>query len=382
MSESIRKAIFSRARRLVVKVGTGVLTLPEGGLDHERIRKLAEQIVEVRAMGYRIVLVSSGAIGAGMAELRMSRRPALLPDLQAAAAVGQSKLMGLYDECFKKFGCSAAQILLTRDDFENRPRYLNARNTIHALWRLGAVPIVNENDTISVEEITFSDNDILSALVTNLLQADALIILSVVDGVLRNAASPADKAEVLDVVAHVDAQVKSLASGAVSARGKGGMDSKLEAASIATHAGEAAVVANGRTDNVLARIVRGEKVGTLFLPIKMKMAGRKRWIGFSSRPKGSLHVDAGAAAALATKGRSLLASGICSVEGVFEGGDVVSVRDAQGREIARGLVNYSSEDVERIKGLKTTAIVKALGHKPYDEVIHRDNLALLEHETR
>jgi glutamate 5-kinase len=271
---------------------------------------------------------------------------------------------------------------LTREDFEDRTRYLNARNTIWALLRLGAVPVINENDTISVEEITFSDNDLLSAFVTNLLRADALILLSVVDGVFRVTGEGATgKPEVVDVVAHVNDDTKALSTGEVSSRGKGGMDSKLEAARIATHAGEAAVVANGKVDDILLRIMRGEKVGTLFLPVQEKMASRKRWIGLTTQPRGFIHVDAGAAEALLKKGRSLLASGIRMVEGQFEKGDVVGVVDAGGNEIARGLANYSSDEVARIKGLKTSAIAKVLGEKPYDEVIHRDNLVLLEHET-
>jgi glutamate 5-kinase len=379
MSQNIRKQIFSRAKKLVVKVGTGVLTAERGGLDRERMRKLADQIAQLRTLGYSTILVSSGAIGAGMAELRMTERPTSLPQLQAAAAVGQSKLMAVYDECLKKHGLSAAQILLTRVDFEDRTRYLNARNTIWALLRLGAVPIINENDTISVEEITFSDNDILSAFVTNLLRADALIILSVVDGVFRTTA-PGGQQEVIDLIEHVDDEVKGLSNGNVSSRGKGGMDSKLEAAGIATHAGEVALVANGKTDDILLKIVRGEKVGTLFLPVKAKMASRKRWIGFTSKPKGVIHVDAGAAEALMKKGRSLLASGIRAVTGDFQKGDVVSIFDAQDLEIARGLVNYSSQEIDRIKGLKTSAMAKVLGAKTYDEVVHRDNLALLQHE--
>ena len=383
MSQNIRKELFGRAKKLVIKVGTGVLTAERGGLDLERIRRLAEQIVQLRAMGYSVVLVTSGAIGAGMAELGMSQRPTSLPELQAAAGVGQAKLMRMYDECFKRRGCCAAQILLTRDDFEDRTRYLNARNTIRALWSLGAVPIINENDTISVEEITFSDNDILSGFVTNLLRAEVLIILSVVDGLFGpKTADGTGRPEVIDLIRHVDDRVKGLSTGSVSARGKGGMDSKLEAASMATHAGEAAFVANGKTDDILLKIVRGEKVGTLFLPVQAKMASRKRWIGFTSKPKGILHVDAGAAEALVGKGRSLLASGIRAVAGLFEKGDVVSVLDAQEEEIARGLVNYSSDEIERIKGLKTSMIAKALGDKPYDEVIHRDNLAVLGHEPK
>ena len=381
MSENLRREIFSRARKLVVKIGTGVLTAERGGLDRDRVRRLADQIAKLRSLGYSTVLVSSGAIGAGMAELHMTERPTLLPELQAAAAVGQSKLMGVYDECFKRHGLSVAQILLTRDDFEDRARYLNARNTIWELLRLGAVPIINENDTISVDEITFSDNDILSAFVTNLLRADALIMLSVVDGVFR-ASSPGGRQEVIDVIEHVDSEIKSLSDGNVSSRGKGGMDSKLEAASMTTHAGEVAVVANGKTDDILLKIVRGEKVGTLFLPVTAKMASRKRWIGLASKPKGSIHVDAGAAEALMKKGRSLLASGIRAVAGEFQKGDVVSVRDGQEVEIARGLVNYSSKEVDRIKGLKTSTLAKVLGAKPYDEVIHRDNMAVQMKKTR
>ena len=329
-------------------------------------------------MGYDVVVVSSGAIGSGMGELGIEKRPSTLPELQAVAAIGQSKLIGAYDECFKLHGYHAAQILLTREDFEDRQRYLNTCNTIHTLFQMNAIPVVNENDTISVDEIKFGDNDALSALVTNLLNADLLIILSSVDGLYDRCPTAKSKATVIPIVENVSHDIKQLAFDSKTARGIGGMQTKLEAASVVTNAGEAVIIANGRMDNVLKKIVQCENVGTLFLPKEEKLTSRKRWIGYTIKPKGKIYVDDGAMHALAEKGKSLLASGIVSVEGAFSKGDIVSVCKKEDRTIfARGLTNYSSEEIEKIKGCSTSHIAKVLGYKLYDEVIHRDNMVIL-----
>ncbi|MGQ3685089.1 MAG: glutamate 5-kinase [Candidatus Loosdrechtia sp.] len=373
-----RYQILSKAKKVVVKIGTGVLTNEEGFLDRAQIKGLAKQVVELRKMGYRAVVVSSGAIGSGMGELGIGKRPGTLPELQAIAAIGQSKLISMYDACFRSHGYHAAQILLTREDFEDRQRYLNTCNTIHALFHLNAIPVVNENDTISVNEIRFGDNDELSALVTNLLNAELLIILSSVDGLYDGYPAENSKASVISVVEDVSDDIRRLAFNTKTQRGVGGMQTKIEAASVVVKAGEAVIIANGRTDKILKRIVEGENIGTLFLPKKKKLANRKRWIGFTIKPKGKVCVDDGAMCALTGKGKSLLASGIASVEGAFTKGDIISIcRKGNGVVFARGLTNYSSEEIEKIKGCSTSAIAKVLGYKLYDEVIHRDNMVLL-----
>ena len=378
IKNDLRRQILSKVKKVVVKIGTGVLTTDDGYVDREQIRRLAGQVVELKKMGYDVVVVSSGAIGSGMGELGIEKRPSTLPELQAVAAIGQSKLIGTYNECFKLHGYHAAQILLTREDFEDRQRYLNTCNTIHTLFQMNAIPVVNENDTISVDEIKFGDNDALSALVTNLLNADLLIILSSVDGLYDRCPTAKGKAKVIPIVENISHEIKQLAFDSKTARGVGGMQTKLESASVVTNAGEAVIIANGRTDHVLKKILQCENVGTLFLPKEEKLTSRKRWIGYTIKPKGKIYVDDGAMHALAEKGKSLLASGIVSVEGSFSKGDIVSVCKKEDRTIfARGLTNYSSEEIEKIKGCSTSHIAKVLGYKLYDEVIHRDNMVIL-----
>jgi len=299
----------------------------------------------------------------------MSERPTTLPELQAAASVGQGKLIGAYDECLQSKGYHAGQVLLTREDFDDRQRYLNARNTLRALLRLGAVPVINENDTIRIDEITFSDNDVLSVLVASLVKADALIMLSTIPGLC-------DGEDVLDVVPEINDEARRLVSGATSSGGVGGMESKLEAAYMACRAGIPTVIADGREEHVIRRIVGGEKLGTLFLAAEEKLSSRKGWIGMAAKPKGTIAIDAGAVRAVRERGKSLLASGIVQVDGEFRKGDVVGIT-GDGSEVARGLTNYSSDELQRIKGLKSNQIAKALGSKPYDEVVHRDNMLLL-----
>lgn len=373
-----RSQILSKVRKVIIKIGTGVLTTDEGHLDRAQIKGLAKQVVELKKMGYSVVVVSSGAIGSGMGELGIGKRPGTLPELQAVAAIGQSKLISMYDACFKLHGYHAAQILLTREDFEDRQRYLNTCNTIHTLFQLNAIPVVNENDTISVNEIRFGDNDELSALVTNLLNAELLIILSSVDGLYDRYPTANNKASVIPIVEDVSDEIRQLAFNSKTQRGVGGMQTKIEAASVVVKAGEVVIIANGRTDKVLKRVVQGENIGTLFLPKKEKLANRKRWIGFTIKPKGKVCVDDGAMRALTEKGKSLLATGVVSVEGSFSKGDIISIcKKGNGVLFAKGLTNYSSEEIEKIKGCSTSAIVKVLGYKLYDEVIHRDNMVIL-----
>jgi len=370
-STELRDRIIRSARNIVVKLGTNVLAADDGTLAPARINAIAEQIAALKQQGHDVTVVTSGAIGAGVAQARLPRRPRDLPGLQAAAAIGQPVLMSLYNRALSKHGLHAAQILLTRSDFEDRHRYLNIRNTIAALHRLHAVPLINENDTVAVEEIRFGENDIIAAQVTNLLRADLMILLSVVDGLLD------EKGEVVDLVPAVTDDILRMAHQRRSALGTGGMTTKLQAARLVTQAGEAAMIANGRTRDILLRIIRGEKVGTVFAPAAHKLSARQRWIGMTVRPLGRIRVDDGAAAALRRGGKSLLASGITAVEGEFARGDVVDVLDAKDIRIARGKTNYASDELNRIKGLRTAHIAQVLGEKPFDEVIHRDNLVLL-----
>jgi len=377
-AQELRDKHVCAATRIVVKVGTNVLAASGKPLDDERVRAVAEQIAWLVEGGRQVALVSSGAIGCGMTSLGMKARPTTLPLLQAAASVGQGTLVAHYERHFGRYGLHAAQILLTREDFENRERYLNASNTIHSLFDLGCVPVINENDTISTDEIKFGDNDMLAALVTHLVRAELLILLTTVPGLYRERPGEGAGGSILEVAERVDERVERMVYDEKSPDGLGGMASKLEAARIATEAGEAALIGDGRDPQVIRKIMSGEPVGTLFPPSAERLSSYKRWIRFTSRPSGTVRIDAGAQAALAERGKSLLPSGVSGVQGEFQRGDVVRVEGADGREIARGLVNYSCEEVERIMGRQTAEIEAILGHKDYDEVIHRDNMALMQ----
>lgn len=378
MLDPVRQEVIALAHTLVVKVGTNVLTGSDGTLDAERVRSLAEQIWRLRRQGRRVVLVSSGAVGAGVGRMGLPRRPTDLRHLQACAAIGQCFLMRAYEDCLSQHGIPTAQILLTASDFDNRQRYLNARNTIVTLFEWGCLPIINENDTISVSEIRFGDNDHLAAMVTNLLQAPLLVILSVVDG-LYSADPRADPtAELLTTVPHLDQHILDMAGTSRSTLGTGGMLSKLKAARLATAAGESVIIANGSRPGILDAICAAEPVGTLFLPHGVTMPAWKRWLGYTARPRGTLRVDDGAARAVRTQGRSLLPIGITRVSGSFGKGDVVALCDPTGHEFARGLTNYPSTDIAKIMGLRTEQIAAVLGMVPYEEVVHRDNLVVME----
>ena len=379
MTDLLRQEIASCADTVVVKVGTRVLTHADGTLDVQQIARLSEQLCALADMGRRLVLVSSGAVGAGLSQLGLHSRPTDVAQLQAVAAVGQARLIQAYDQLFQKHGRVAAQVLLTADDLNDRTRYLNVRNTLLSLLDYGVIPILNENDTVAVDELvaTFGDNDYLAALVTNLLRASLLIILSDVDGLYDRDPQQAE-AKIIPLVTRLDDSVFSLVQDHGRGPGRGGMASKLRAARIVTTAGENVIIAGGRQKDVLQRTISGEMVGTLVLAQGKSISPRKRWIGFSAQPAGAILLDPGAAKAIVHDGRSLLPVGIVGTEGSFRKGDLVSLRDGQGREIARGLTNYHAEDVERIKGLHSARIAQVLGHSPYEEVIHRDNLTVLE----
>jgi len=377
-----RQEIMTAADTIVVKVGSRVLTREDGSLDDAQVAAIADQLALLRLDGRKVVLVSSGAVAAGIGRLGWKRRPTDLAELQAAAAVGQSRLIESYNKALAPHGLNAAQILLTAEDLQHRTRYLNVRNTVNALFRCGAIPIINENDTVAVDElqISFGDNDRLAALVTNLLRAPLMILLSDVEGVYdRNPAEPG--ATLVSVITHLgEAQeqfVRDEAGGRRIQLSRGGMASKLRAARIAAAAGENVVIAAGRQPNVLVDILAAADVGTLILAEGRTVQSRKRWIAWTAAPRGRLMLDAGAAAAVQSNGRSLLAVGVRGVEGTFVKGDVISLCDPAGREFARGLSNYSSAEMTTIAGQPTDRIAELLGHCPYEEVVHRDNLVVL-----
>jgi glutamate 5-kinase len=368
-ADAVRREVVSGAKRVVVKIGTNAICDERGRLDRRIVTGLARQVARAVKEGRAMTVVASGAVGAGMGELDLKRRPRTLPMLQAVAAVGQGQLMRSFHDAFARHGVRVAQVLVTRDAFEDRTRYLNIRNTLTTLTDCGVLPVINENDAVAVDEFRFGDNDIIAALVANMLAADVLVLLTTVDGVMKGR-------EVLDVITRVDEEALSLADSRRSALGAGGMASKLAAAGMVTRVGEAAVIANARAPRVLTRVLAGQKVGTVLVPSAPKMSGRRRWIAQASRAKGKLVVDDGAARALTQRGRSLLPSGVTAVIGGFGKGETIAVVDAHGRELARGLSNYSAEQIEQIKGLRSSQIAAALGDKPYDEVIHRDNMTL------
>lgn len=375
-STALRKQWMGNVRSMVVKVGTALLTRDRGRLDHALIGHIASQLATLHERGIRLTVVSSGAVGAGIGRVQLAGRPRSMPMLQATAAIGQPALMSLYEKSLARRGLHVGQVLVTRSDFEQRSRYVNITNTINALHRLKAIPIINENDTIAVDELErFADNDTIAAMVTNLLKADLLVILTVVDGLLDG------DGQLIDLVPKVDESVRSLAKAERSALGSGGMQSKLAASRLVADAGEAVVIANGRRRNVLTRLLDGDRVGTIFAPAPRKLSARQRWIAGAVRPAGSVIVDAGAADAVHTHKRSLLARGITGVEGTFDRGAIVRVTDADGHAIAHGVSNFSAAELGAIKGLKSAEIAAALGRKPAnDEAIHRDNLVLIAGE--
>jgi glutamate 5-kinase len=377
MTDLVRQEIATAAHTMVVKVGSRVLTGAGGSLNRERVESLAAELHQLMETGRKVVLVTSGAVAAGLGQLKLAKRPTNLAQLQAVAAVGQSHLVEAYDRGLRAHGRHAAQVLLTAHDLDDRTAYLNVRNTLRALFEFGALPIINENDTVSVDELmtTFGDNDRLAAMVTNLLRAPLLVLLSDVDG-LYDGDPHAAGSKLIPIVSRLDESILKLARDSATGLSKGGMASKLEAARIATAAGENVIIANGRAPGVLAQIAAGQPVGTLFLAQGQSLKSFKRWIGFTAQPRGTLVLDAGAREAVEKKGKSLLAAGVTAASGGFKKGDVVSLVDAAGVEFARGLCNYAVEDVLRIKGLKTDAIAGVLGRCPYPEVIHRDNMAL------
>ena len=406
MTNLVRKELAETAKTIVVKIGTNVLSDDNLALNPKKISNLAEQVHALRTTGKKVVLVSSGSVGAGMMLLGLSERPKDLPHLQAAAATGQAHLIGLYDRAFRQHGYHAAQLLLTVDDFRNRTRYLNVRNTLRTLFEYGCVPIINENDTVSIDEIRssfpiptnetadssssdtipihsrqnfrgskFSDNDQLAAMVVNLLEDPLLVILSVIDG-LYDGDPSSSNSRVIPLIEQWDDSLFEHVSNECSSQGTGGMASKLAAVKRAVSVGENVILANGLDEDVLGKISRGENVGTAFLARGKNIPAWKRWIGFTVTPSGGFVVDEGARDAIVTAGKSLLPIGIDEIKGHFNMGEVISIIDQQGNEFARGLSNYDSEQAQYVIGRKKEEIIEELGEIPFTEAIHRDNLVV------
>ncbi len=360
--QRVRSELLKNISRIVVKVGTGVLTDSRKQPDPAQLEQLVAQLAEQRKAGREVVLVTSGAVGAGMGALGYERRPSQLAELQACAAVGQPLLMAIYADLFGRHQLGVAQVLLTHEDLEHHERHLNARNTLVTLLGRGVVPIINENDAISFTEIKFGDNDKLSALVATLLPADLLVILTTVDGVIENFGKT--NARTISIIEAIDGAIEDMAGGTDSATAVGGMKSKIEAAKIVVRSGIPLVIASGRKKTTIASILTGEDEGTLFVPQATKLTGRKRWIAFFHHPKGALFVDDGAKKALREGGKSLLPPGVSRCEGNFVAGDVVRICDLDGTEFARGIAKFNAEEIRS----RTLARV---------ELVHRDDLVIL-----
>jgi glutamate 5-kinase len=373
----LRKLYLGRSKRVVVKVGSAVLT-GDDGLDLSVMENLAREIAFLIKSGKEVILVSSGAVAAGRKRLGLeSHRKLGLKEKQGAAAVGQSRLMRFYEDIFDRQGYKVAQVLLTHDDLSNRNRYLNVRNTILTLLEWNIIPIINENDTVSVEELRFGDNDTLGALITNLIEADLFICLTDVEGLYTGNPHKDSDAKPIYTVAKVDRKVEAMAGHVVGALGTGGMQSKIQAARMVSLRGGSSFIGSGRRQAILQQLFACEPVGTFFLPQAEKLQSRKHWIAYVLRPKGHLILDQGACKAIVKGGKSLLPSGILEVKGNFGVGAPVQCLDEAGAVIATGLSNYSAADLAKIKGLNTGQIEKVLGYKDSDEVIHRDNLVVL-----
>lgn len=386
---SERQRIISEAQRVVIKLGTAVLMREDGSPALSRFYSFIESLADLKRAGREVLLVSSGAVGLGAQRLNVQRKPQPLPLKQACAAVGQGRLMALYSDGFERLGVTAAQLLLTEEDFSNRQRYLNLRGTLGKLLELGVLPIINENDTVATAEleqeetashvrVNFGDNDKLSALVASKTEADLLVILTDVDG-FYTAEPTSEGAKLIPIVAEITQEIDELAraSAASSKVGRGGIRTKIEAARIAARSGCATVIASGKLPGIIARLFAGEEVGTLFLP-QPGLPSKRRWIAFATTVKAALVVNDGARRALVERKASLLSAGVTDVRGMFERGDVVSILDESEQEFARGIVNYSSDEARRISGQHSARIDELIENRNYDALITRDNIAFLE----
>lgn len=372
------RSLLASAKRVVVKIGSSLLTSQAAGIEHEKINSYCAQISGLVASGKEVVLVSSGAVAEGCKRLGWSQRPTLIHQLQAAAAVGQMGLVQAYEDALSNFSCGTAIVMLTHDDLADRQRYLNARGTLNTLVSMGVVPVINENDTVATDEIRFGDNDTLAALVANLLEADLLIILTDVEGLLDADPRVNPDAQRIATAVATDPSLDALPSGGAGTLGRGGMVTKIRAGRLAARSGADTVIASGHNADVLTRVLTGEDIGTLLTAEISPLKARKRWIAGHLRAKGTLSVDTGAVSALRDRGVSLLAAGIIRVQGDFLRGDVVRCLSEQGTLIAQGLSNYSSAEIQKIKGLNSEAFAQVIEHVVEPEVVHRDNLVLLD----
>lgn len=374
---TVSRKSFSKAKRIVVKIGSSLLTKGGRGLDDEAIAAWVEQMAKLRFQGIDVVLVSSGSVAEGMARLALKERPKTLHELQAAASVGQMGLIRTFENYFQKHQMHTAQVLLTHDDLSDRKRYLNARSTLITLLHYGVVPVINENDVVATDEIRFGDNDTLAALVVNLVEADFLIILTDQDGLYSCDPGLDPNAELIRSINATDPRLERMAGSSRSGLGRGGMFTKVRAAKLAARSGAATVIASGKSENVISEIFSGAELGTHLLPDIAPLAARKQWLAGQLQVKGGLVLDQGAVKVLKVSGKSLLAVGVKSVSGEFERGELVSCFDEQGIEVARGLVNYSSEEAVKIAGLSSAEFEDVLGYCDEAELIHRDNMVLL-----
>ena len=363
-------------KKIVIKVGTRLLTYKTGKLNLGIIETLVRQIADLKNQGKDVVLVSSGAVGAGMGKLGLKKKPVSIQEKQAVAAIGQGLLIQFYEKLFSEYGHIVAQVLLTREDLDNRKRYINSRNTLLHLLKFGAIPIINENDTTSTEEIEFGDNDRLSALVATLIDADILLILTDIDGLYTANPRHNPDAFCVSFIEEITPEIKKYAGNTDETLAKGGMITKIEAAEIAMASGIDMVIANGRQENIIRRILEGEEFGTFFSAKRHHLRSRKQWIAFAQKSKGVIYIDQGAETALTGEGKSLLPAGVINFKGSFSKGEMVSICNTRGEEIARGLVNYSTEELQRIAGCKSDEIESILGYMDHEELIHRDNLVL------
>ena len=371
-----RQTLFDKAKRVVVKVGSAIITADDG-MNFDVIQNLAKEIAFLHDSGREVILITSGAVAAGRRKIKLDQASQTIKEKQALAAIGQSCLMHDYDEAFNVYGKNIAQILLTHSDLSDRTRYLNVRNTILTLFKFGVIPVINENDTVSTEELKFSDNDNLGALVANLIEADMFICLTDVDALYDSDPQTDPKAEPLYTVTEVTPEIEAMAGNSKSILGTGGMQSKINAAKMVAAGGGSSFIGPGRQRNIIQHLFSGEMVGTFFLPRKEKMQSRKRWIAYVLKPKGTLLLDEGACVAVSKNGKSLLPTGIMQIEGDFEMGDSVLCLNENRKQIAVGLSNFSSEELSKIKGLRTDKIEQVLGYKEVDEVLHRNNLVVL-----
>ena len=368
---------IKRSKRCVIKIGSALLTNDGAGLNMAGIATWVEQISALRKKGIEVVLVSSGAVAEGMSRLGINKRPESLHELQAAAAVGQMGLIQSYESEFQKYDLHTAQILLTHDDLSNRQRYLNARNTVQSLLNLGVVPIINENDTVVTDEIRFGDNDTLAALVANLIEADYLLILTDQNGLFDRNPREHNDAKLISEASANDNSLAAMAEGGAGTFGRGGMATKVSAAKLAARSGSSTMIAAGREEKVLQRLFSGEDIGTLLYAEQTPVAARKQWLAGHLQIHGQLIIDNGAVRKLCDSGSSLLAVGVKNVQGDFNRGEIVSCITLDGKEVARGLVNYNAEDVKKIKGKPSSEIESVLGYVDDLELIHRDNLVLI-----